>query len=111
MQSMGERKMRSFSWILLRIAVASVPMFSQTTDGAKPSFEVASIKPSRPGLRESVSNGPGGRFAANNVTLKMMIGFAYRLRLDQVLGGPAWITDNQWDIEARAGDGSFANNP
>src|SRR5262249_27598441 len=66
-----------------------------------------SIKPSPADGRESLSN-QAGRFLANNVTLKMLIGFAYRLRPYELVGGPAWITDDKWTIEARA-DGTDAS--
>jgi uncharacterized protein (TIGR03435 family) len=75
--------------------------------GTLPSFEVASIKPSPADGRESLSNQPG-RFLANNVTLKMLIGFAYRLRPYELVGGPSWINDDKWTIEARA-DGADAS--
>jgi uncharacterized protein (TIGR03435 family) len=94
--------MKSLMLIVFGIAL------SQGPGGARPSFEVASVKPSVPRGRESLSNQPGGRFVANNVTLRMMVGFAYGLRNYQIVGGPPWIADDQWNIEGRAGDGRNA---
>ena len=97
--------MRSLGLIVFGIAVAATPIFSQAPAGTRPSFEVASIKPGTPGLRESPVNQPG-RFAANNVSLRMMIGFAYSLRDFQIAGGPSWVTSDRWSIEAKAEEGS-----
>ncbi len=90
--------------IIVLLVLGSV--LSQAPRETIPSFEVASVKPSPPGGRESLSNQPG-RFVANNVTLKMMIGFAYRLRPYELVGGPSWIEQDKWTIEARA-DGADA---
>src|SRR5437762_10379305 len=97
--------MRSLGIIVFGIAVAATPIFSQAPAGTRPSFEVASIKSGTAGLRESLVNQPG-RFAANNVSLRMMIGFAYSLRDFQIAGGPSWVTSDRWSIEAKAEEGS-----
>jgi uncharacterized protein (TIGR03435 family) len=89
--------------IIMLLALWSA--LSQTSPKATtPSFEVASIKRAAGDGRESVSNQPG-RFLASNVTLKMMIGFAYRLRLSELIGGPSWIAEDKWTIEARVDRG------
>ena len=54
-----------------------VLLLSQAPANVKPAFEVVSVKKSSPGLRESMVNQPG-RFAANNLTLRQLIAFAYR---------------------------------
>jgi len=94
-------------WILmLMLLVAQV---AQT----KPTFEVASVKASTPGQRESMSS-PPGRFASNNLTLRQLIGFAYRsgnAQPPQIIGGPNWIADAQWTIEAKVADGDTATGP
>jgi uncharacterized protein (TIGR03435 family) len=90
-----------------------VLLLSQAASGRKPAFEVMSIKASTPGLRESMSNQPG-RFIANNLTLRQLIAFAYRpanSQVPQLEGGPNWIADDQWTIEARVADGDSAAGP
>ena len=90
--------------VVAAIASAVMPVAAQAP-AQKPSFEVASVKPGRE--RTSLLNvAPGGRFSATGFTLKWLIGFAYRLREDQMLGGPTWITKDLWDIEAKAAEGS-----
>ena len=92
--------------ILIVIAILSlvIPGFSQSP-GAKPSFEVASIKPNS-SARPRIADEPGGRFIATGVPLRMLMGFAYRGPSLQFSGGPGWIESDLWDIEAKAPEGT-----
>jgi uncharacterized protein (TIGR03435 family) len=79
----------------------------------QPVFEVASIKPSRPGPAGGVPRvaADGRRFIASNATLRMLLQFAYRpadgraLRNADLIGAPDWTDTNRFDIEAKAADG------
>jgi uncharacterized protein (TIGR03435 family) len=65
-------------------------------------FEIASVKPS---LAESGNSGITTRHAslkAENVTLKRCIIGAYGIGPNQVVGGPAWLDSDRFQIEARA---------
>jgi uncharacterized protein (TIGR03435 family) len=78
----------------------------------KPGFEVASIEATPPGTDVIALMGqPGGRFVATNVTLAMLIGYAYRLRDFQIEGFQGWMTTDRWDIEAKAAEGSIPPGP
>jgi uncharacterized protein (TIGR03435 family) len=73
------------------------PSFAQT-------FEVASVKPSlhtvgRDANRQVVF-GPAG-LTGRNVTLKRLIVEAYELQPHQVAGGPGWLDDSEYDIDAK----------
>jgi uncharacterized protein (TIGR03435 family) len=74
---------------------------------AQTAFEVASVKPSDPaGRRNSFRVYPGGRLEVTNIPLEAIIGFAYGVRLrEQLSGGPNWIHDTNFDIDARTGEG------
>ena len=70
-----------------------------------PSFEVASIKPNRnagapPG---GIRPLPNGRLNATNVTLEELLRRAYRLHESQLIGGPAWMKSDRFDVVAAAG--------
>jgi uncharacterized protein (TIGR03435 family) len=67
-------------------------------------FEVASLKPSQPGsVGGGIRPAPGGeRYLASNMPLKSLIMTAYRLQADQVLGGPAWMDTELYDMNAKA---------
>jgi len=54
---------------------------------------------------------PGGRLVIKNVPLRPLVIFAYNVRDFQVVGGPSWMTDEIWDIEARAEEGSIPAGP
>jgi uncharacterized protein (TIGR03435 family) len=78
---------------------------SATTSAAPlPAFEVASIKPNRSGERGRGFHILAGRFAATNVTTKMLVTRAYNVRDLQVSGGPSWMDTEAYDINAREDD-------
>jgi uncharacterized protein (TIGR03435 family) len=103
--------LKKYGWVVLSAlvtAAAALPMFSQQQAPARPSFEVASIKPNSSGdNRIMIMNQPGGRFVATGVTLKLLMTSAYRVRDFQIIGGPGWIATDRWDIEARAAEGAI----
>src|SRR5207248_5001548 len=67
-------------------------------------FEVASLKASQPGGRGGgIRPAPGGeRYQATNIPLRLMIMVAYRIKADQVAGGPGWIDTDLYDMNAKA---------
>jgi uncharacterized protein (TIGR03435 family) len=69
----------------------------------QPSFEVASVKasPSIEGRDGTFTTDPG-RLSAHNVTLKRLIFEAWQIPYSQITGGPAWINNDEYDIEAKA---------
>jgi bla regulator protein blaR1 len=73
---------------------------------AVPEFEAASVKPNKAGGPFGIGFQPGGRFSATNVTLRMLISAGYGtpqpLPLFQVLGGPAWLDTDRFDVVAKA---------
>jgi uncharacterized protein (TIGR03435 family) len=71
---------------------------------AKPSFEVATIKPSDPsatGRALNVGRGGGNAFTTQNLTLFDLIKFAYAIHGRQVTGGPSWMETDRYDILAK----------
>jgi uncharacterized protein (TIGR03435 family) len=102
--------------IAVLLATAAYGLFGQS--GARPSFEVATIKRNASAQdaatgRRGVAYKPGGRIIAKNAPLRLLIQFAYAahdspyqghsdpLGASQVLGGPAWIDSEGYDIEAK----------
>jgi uncharacterized protein (TIGR03435 family) len=80
------------------------PAFGQSSQSiAKPSFEVASVKPNKSGVPAmSIETPPGGRFIATNVALALLIRNAYGLQESQLAGVPAWAASERFDIVAKA---------
>jgi uncharacterized protein (TIGR03435 family) len=87
------------------LVVAAYGLFGQSSDS--PRFAVASIKrdPSREQLSIAAPIGvgyrPGGRLVAGNAPLAMLIQRAYAVQGFQVVGGPAWIHTDGYDIDAK----------
>ncbi len=68
---------------------------------ADPSFEVATIKPSKPDQPGKAFQVRGAEFSTINTTLADLIKFAYGLHEKQVVGGPDWILSAKFDISAK----------
>jgi len=69
---------------------------------AKPEFEVATIKPSdpqRPGWGITVNR--SGMFTTLNTNLSDLIKFAYSVHPKQIIGAPAWIDSEKFDVSAK----------
>jgi bla regulator protein blaR1 len=91
--------------MLLRILPLTALAFSVAAQ-AQQAFEVASIKPnSTDDNRVMIRMAPGGRFTATGVTLRQLISQAYNVRDFQITGGPGWIGDERYDINAKGPDG------
>ena len=71
---------------------------------ARLTFEVASVKPSKPGERGGAMKVlPGGQeFIAQNFPLRLMIARMHLIPARQVTGGPDWMDSELWDIQAKA---------
>lgn len=83
-------------------AAPATILASQTTARNRPSFEVASIRPNRSGgFPGPPYSQRGDRFTAVGVTLKMLIGYSYRVAPWQIEGGPGWVRSQLWNIEAK----------
>jgi uncharacterized protein (TIGR03435 family) len=68
---------------------------------ASPSFEVATIKPSRPDLPGKVFNVQGRTFRTVNTTVTDMITFMYGVHATQLVGGPAWMASEKYDVSGQ----------
>ena len=91
------------SIVLLGLLTAGLA--GQSAPGAAPTFDVASIKPNRSGGGGiDIRFLPGGRFVAANIFARELIRIAYQMpQLLNVVGGPAWLDGDRFDVEATAG--------
>jgi uncharacterized protein (TIGR03435 family) len=95
----------AFSLGLTHAAIrAKSPSSEQQGSSPPVRFEVASIKPTKPGTKgDNIRPMPGGQIImASGVSLKQIIQAMYHLNADQVSGGPSWLDSDLWDIEAKA---------
>jgi uncharacterized protein (TIGR03435 family) len=96
----------SFGRRLLIAAVAvtlvgQMPQIRAQSQTGAPTFEVASIKPTRADSTTISSSAAGDRFTAANHTPIMLIALAYHLKTDGVSGGPGWAGSERYDVEAK----------
>jgi uncharacterized protein (TIGR03435 family) len=87
------------SFFLLALAAAA----SGQQTSSLPSFEVVSIKPSTPqsGARSrGISTFPGGRVRASMCPLYYLITEAFHIQKSQLVGGPRWIQEEEFDMDA-----------
>ena len=99
---------------LMIVALTTNPGLAQSNDGAKPSFDVASVKPADD-CRQVISSGEkqmvfirGPEFQPGRFTgcssLKSLISIAYQIEESEISGGPDWIDSASFKIEAKAED-------
>jgi uncharacterized protein (TIGR03435 family) len=69
--------------------------------GDDPSFEVATIKPSRPDSQGFGITLRGRDVITINTSLAQVIAFVYELHPRQLTGGPAWVEGDRFDIEGK----------
>ena len=88
------------------LPIVVVLSLSQASLAQAPAFQVASVKQSPAGatMTRPGSPGPGGQWLALNATLEMILQRAYPdyARPGLIVGGPAWIKDRRFDVDARA---------
>jgi len=74
-----------------------------------PGFEVATIRPSRPGTFREDLDESANRLTIQNFTVRRLIREAYGLKSNsQILGGPDWIDKEGFDIVAKMDDAAAA---
>jgi uncharacterized protein (TIGR03435 family) len=83
------------------VCLAVTLLLAASLHGQPPAFDVASIRPSRAEGTSFFRAMPNGQFIARNVELRSLILRAFRLHESQLLGGPAWIGAERFDVEAR----------
>src|ERR1700676_5096598 len=85
-------------------AQAQQPTNTVTADNNPPSFEVATIKPSRPDAQGDSWSFAVGRLTIQNYTLRQLIRRAYELKSDSQILGAERMSKGAFDIVAKTGD-------
>ena len=90
--------------IIIAATTLAGALFAQSSDKKPLAFDVASIKPAEPGGQGGGIRGmPGGQtYVAQGATLRLMIMLMYKVADSQVIGGPAWMNNDRWDVNAKA---------
>jgi uncharacterized protein (TIGR03435 family) len=82
------------------VLVCGVSGWGQTAQA--PAFDVATIKAVDPGPKAGryITMEGNNRFIAKNFTVKLLIAAAYDLNPRTISGGPGWVDDAKFDIQA-----------
>jgi uncharacterized protein (TIGR03435 family) len=76
--------------------------FAAICAAQKATFEVASVKPTQPGVTgRSFTQRPGGGLVTSNATIRMLMAFAYQVMPEEISGGPPWVESDGFDIDAK----------
>ena len=90
------------AWTIPEPAARPKPMAAD----ASPTFEVATIKPTKPGTQGKLMTVRGRAFTTINTSLSDLVTFAYDVHPRQIAGGPAWLEAEKYDLTAQPeGDG------
>jgi len=85
------------------MGILAIPMLAQPNLDL-PAFEVASIRPGDPNSHQRrILVSPGGRFNADNVSLRSLIEEAFQLKPFQ-LAGPRWMDSEIFSVIAKGDD-------
>src|SRR5687767_3786878 len=95
--------LKRISCVFVAVALAQFANMSHAQAPAAAKFDVSSVKVNRSGapFRIGPMLQPGGRVIATNLALRDLIRAAYGVDDNQLVGGPAWIDADQFDVEAR----------
>ena len=77
------------------------PLPKPMDPAANPTFDVATIKPSRPDAQGRLFRLQGSQVAMHNTSLSNLIAFAYDLHERQIIGGAAWMESEKFDITGK----------
>lgn len=99
----------------LAVALPQVPANAQTVSPGSshvtsPQFEVAAIKPAKPGDGNHNWNDSTDQVSIENYTLRRLISVAYGLKSElQVIGGSRWVDTQPFDLVAKIEAADVAN--
>jgi uncharacterized protein (TIGR03435 family) len=112
MEYLVTRKHRSSTLCLIACAILAVPLcLNAQAPPTAPTFEVSTIKPSKPDTPNSNLSVNTSRVTLQNRSLDALIQFAYNLDHgsdDQIIGGPAWLRTSRFDINTKSDEATVA---
>ena len=89
----------------MRLIAIGIVVCGTIAQAQTPAFEAASVKRNTSGEARIRFETPPGRLNAINVPLRFAIRQAYRIPDSRVIGGPAWLDTERFDIVAVAPTG------
>lgn len=103
--------MRNAKTLAMALATLCAPQLTHAQPVPGPTFEVASIKPAKPGAKQIFEVTPAG-----NLTWQISLGDAIRRAYKvkppfELYGAPGWVDTEEYLIVAKSPDGSPLINP
>ena len=85
------------------IFTISLPLLHAQEKSPRLTFDVASIKLSKPGtVGGAIKVMPGGQeYISQNASIKFVFSLMYKIPLRQITGGPDWFSTDSYDIDAK----------
>jgi uncharacterized protein (TIGR03435 family) len=87
-------------------AIVVVSVLAVSAAGQSAAFDAASVKVNKTGEAGGRFGGRPGQIVVTNYTLRDIIRNAYGLQRYQIVGGPDWMGQDRFDINAKAPDGT-----
>jgi uncharacterized protein (TIGR03435 family) len=78
-----------------------------SAEATAPAYDVMTIKPNNSGSGGTSYGGHGDSFMAQNLSLKMLLQYAYDLNEDSIVGIPSQLDSKRFDIKAKISDPSL----
>ena len=107
-ESAGAVRLAAAAFLGIFALVSAVFVSAQSIHqeaGSSPSFEVATVRPSRAEATGTNYHLSTSRFQAENAPLTALIRFAYDIKSDdQLPKEPSWISSERFDVDAKADD-------
>ena len=88
--------------VTMALLAAALGAQSKPAGEANLAFDVVSVKPNKTGASRASIGGSGERWRMVNVSAAGLILTAYPGRTNELLGAPAWVTSERFDVDARA---------
>jgi hypothetical protein len=79
---------------------APAPKVVAMAADADPTFEVATIKPTAPDVSKKYFRVYGRRFLTQDTSLEELMEVAYGVHANQIVGAPAWVSEEKFDVAA-----------
>lgn len=101
--------MPSRTFLFAVIALVSTSFLQAQQPHTRLTFDLAAIHRSNAADRNGAIKGlpQGHGYMAQNIPVKLMISLMYKIPMRQIKGGPDWISEDRYDVQARV-DGSYS---
>ncbi len=84
-----------------RTPTANPPVAAARAAAVPTEFEVAEVRPSKPGATEQTTRMQNGRLDLQGYTVKRLMSIAFEVDEARIAGGPKWLDSDRFDVIAK----------